>query len=282
MNRFPGPLCFIGGGNMARAIFDGARAAGVIDPAQVLVAEPDEHRRAHFNAAGVTAFADTPSALSALRTREGAHPGAILLAVKPQVLASVAPDLRAFTGADSTPRTLISILAGTTTAKLQAAISNSIHIIRAMPNTPAQVLQGATALCLGPGVTWDHAASAELLFRAVGPVVVRIDERLMDAFTALASSGPAYLFYLANAMIDAGVKLGFDPATSDRLVRQTITGAAALLAQSTSPPADLIAAVKSKGGTTEAALNVLARENVHNAFIAALTAARDRGRELSQ
>lgn len=277
-------LCIIGGGTMARAIFDGATAAGVLSPQQVIIAEPDQARRADFLSKGAATFSTTADALQELRARElrADDPALILLAIKPQVLPQVAPDLRDFLAKDATPRTLISILAGTPTTKLTAELSHPIRLIRAMPNMPAQIRRGVTALCLGPNTTWDHAAIAETLFRAVGPAVVRIDESLMDAFTALAGSGPAYLFYLAQGMVDAGTELGFDRATSTQIVQQTLAGSAALFAESTKPAAELLAGVQSKGGTTEAAMNVLARERVHHAMVQAITAARDRGRELSQ
>jgi pyrroline-5-carboxylate reductase len=283
MERITSDLCIIGGGNMARAIIDGGVASNVLDATSIIVAEPQPERRAQFLSRGVATFGTAHDALAELRARESLRhqAGLILLAVKPQVLAEVATDLAAFTADDAAPRAVISILAGKTTATLATAIQHPVHLIRAMPNTPAQVRQGATALCLGPNTTWEHASAAEALFGGVGPLVIRIDESLMDAFTAVAASGPAYLFFLAQAMIDAGVHLGFDRDTATRMVKQTLVGSAALFAESGAAPADLIAGVKSKGGTTEAALNVLARENVHDAVVAALTAARDRGRELA-
>src|SRR5690606_13250813 len=154
-------------------------------------------------------------------------------------------------------------------------------VVRAMPNLPARIRQGATAICLGDGAAPGDDDFALALFRGIGPLVLRIDESLMDAFTAVAGSGPAYLFYLAEAMTRAATELGFDAPAAREIVKATLAGSASLLAQSSESPADLRAAVTSKGGTTEAATTVLDNAGVMNAIVRAITAARDRGRELA-
>jgi pyrroline-5-carboxylate reductase len=149
-----------------------------------------------------------------------------------------------------------------------------------MPNLPAAIGEGATAVALGEGARPGDEALAMRIFGAIGPVVERIDERLMDAFTAVAGSGPAYLFYLAEAMSRSAVALGFEPAAADRMVRQTLAGAALLLRGSAESPAALRGRVTSKGGTTEAAVNVLDGAGAMGAIERAVAAAEKRGREL--
>jgi pyrroline-5-carboxylate reductase len=268
---------------MGRAIFEGALAAGVLDAASVVVAEPDPGRADHFAGRGAATFRGVPDAIEWLRDHEkSATPGVVLLAIKPQTLPQVGPELRREFDRCFDAHLLISILAGTPIAKIQSAVGDQARIIRAMPNMAAQIGRGATALWPGTNARDPDVQFASSLFRAVGSVFRLTDEGMMDAFTAVVGSGPAYLFFLANAMIDAAVTFGFNPATAWRIVGLTLAGSAELFEQSGTLPGELLATVQSKGGTTEAAMNILARERVHEAFIAALTAARDRGRELAR
>lgn len=267
------PLAIIGGGNMASAILTGATEAGVIDPARVTVAEPDPVRREPFR----NAFADAVSALAAADRLDGA-PAALLLAVKPQVFPVVARELApALSG--PAPRLVISILAGTTSRVIAAALGGRCRVIRVMPNTPAQLRRGMSAIAMGDSATSEDVAVARAIFNAVGRTI-EIDEDLIDAFTAVAGSGPAYVFYLAEAMVQAASSLGLSAEHADLAVRQTIAGAAELLANDTRSPADLRAAVTSKNGTTFAATTTLDNRGVMLAVQAAITAARDRGREI--
>lgn len=268
-------LAFIGGGNMAQALVQGAIASG--DPSlaagRLMVVEPDAARRAWFEQRRVGVLEHARDLAGRLT------PGSqLVLAVKPQSLRSAAADLA---GIDL-DRVVISILAGTASLRVREALGGLPRVVRAMPNTPARVAQGATALALGDTARPGDEALAERLFKGVGPLVVRIDESLMDAFTAVAASGPAYLLYLAQAMSEAAVKLGFAPETADRIVRQTLAGSAELLRQSSESPEELRARVTSKGGTTEAAIRVLDAAGQLDAVVRAITAARDRGRELDR
>lgn len=276
------PLAVIGGGNMGRAIVAGAIAANALDPARVIVAEIDPGKHAAFTTLGVAVTTSAAFAGAWLRQRDEPHPGQVLLAVKPQMLSAAASEVFPACGHDS--RVIISILAGTTTTRIAGAAAQlgvrSPRVVRAMPNLPAAIGKGATAVCLGAGTHEADASMALALFRGIGPVVQRIDENLMDAFTAVAGSGPAYLFYLAQAMIDGARVVGFDESAARSVVAQTLDGAAAMLAASTDPPAILRAAVTSKGGTTAAATSVLDQRAVAQAICDAIVAARDRGREL--
>ncbi len=258
-----------------------------------------------------------PGALADIKESYGlaACGGQVLLAVKPQMLGEVGEQLRPHLQA--MPRVVISILAGMPTAKIAQALSGGTGadgsggcrggaalgsatqgapdvadakpsttaphvcpVIRVMPNTPARLRKSMTAISYGAGANAAHGSLAYDLFASIGEVV-KIDESLMDGFTALSGSGPAYVFYLAEAMMRAAQEVGFDRITADRVVRQTIAGAAGLLMDSHEPPEALRAAVTSKGGTTEAAVGELDRSKAMEAVVRAIVAGRDRGRELA-
>ena len=205
------------------------------------------------------------------------HPGAAegaVVAVKPD---DVEPACRAV--ADTgTPRVL-SIAAGVTLASLGSWLGPDVRVVRAMPNTPALVGAGAAAIAPGATATDDDLAWAESLLSAVG-TVVRVPERLLDAVTGLSGSGPAYVFLVAEALIDAGVLSGLPRPTSAALVVQTLLGSARLLAESGDGPEALRAAVTSPGGTTAAGLRALEDRAVRGAFLAAVQAATERSRQL--
>jgi pyrroline-5-carboxylate reductase len=266
-------IACIGGGNMATALITGSLRAGILKPADWSVAEPEGARRAVLERLGLRTVPRAADLTLGPRTQ-------LLLAIKPQALAEVARDASSL---DLKDRVIITILAGTPSERVRAVLGGAGRVVRAMPNLPATLGQGCTAVALGAGALAGDDALALRLFAAVGPVVERVEESLMDAFTSVAGSGPAYLFYLAEAMTRAAVSLGFDPGLADRVVRQVIAGSAAMLnADPERPASDLRAAVTSKGGTTEAACAVLDAARVRDAFLRALTAARDRGRELAQ
>jgi len=274
------PLAIIGGGHMGGALARGGVASGALDRGLLMVAEPDDARRAALAAAGIPACATAPDALGWLRVADrGSAEGQVLLAVKPQMLAAAAAELApTMAGA---PRIVISILAGTPSAKVRAALGDAARVVRAMPNLPVSVGLGVTAVARGAGAAEGDEAFAERLFGAVGEVIA-IDEAMMDAFTGVAGSGPAYVFYLAEAMVEAAVGLGFDRSAALLMVRGTVTGAAALLAERAAEPGDLRAAVTSRGGTTAAAIGVLDAAGVGGHIAAAIRAARDRGAELGR
>lgn len=275
----PIPLAVIGGGTMAHAVLRGALEAGVLSAPSVAVAEPESAKRDVFRALGVRAHKHAGDLLQWLvQTEPGAGQGVLLLAVKPQTLVEVAREVRALL--PPARRVVYSILAGTPSARVRGLLGEQTAVVRLMPNTPIAVRRGTTAVAVGDGAREGDEALAFEVFGALGRVV-RIDEPLMDAFTAVAGSGPAYLFYLAEAMARAAREVGFDSDTAEWAVRWTLSGAAALLDATDQPPATLRAAVTSKGGTTAAATSVLDAAGVMEAFVKAVTAARDRGRELS-
>ena len=197
----------------------------------------------------------------------------LLLAVKPQAFPEAANELRGRMGEGVV---VVSVMAGVTIARIGAALGVHGAVVRAMPNMAAAVRGSVTAMAGA-----DGGGFAERLLGAVGSVV-RIDEELMDAFTAVASSGPAYVFYLAEAVREGAVKAGFEAGVADAITRGMIEGASRVLMSDLAPAGELRARVTSKGGTTEAAVSVLEERGTKQAVIDAIIAARDRGRELGR
>jgi len=181
--------------------------------------------------------------------------------------------------AASGPRRVLSIAAGVRLDALQGAVGHDVAVIRAMPNTPALVGAGASAICAGVGAGEDDLEWARDLLGSVGIVEV-VGEHLMDAVTGLSGSGPAYVFLVAEAMIEAGVLAGLPRDVADRLTRQTLLGASTLLADTEATPEGLRAGVTSPGGTTAAGLRTLEDRAVRAAFIAAVESAARRSAEL--
>lgn len=268
-------LTIIGGGNMGSAIAAGAIHAEVLAPDAITVIEPDDRKHAALAGLGVHALRELPSGADSLRLGER-----LLLAVKPQsfdVLAALLRDRPVLKGAG-----VLSIMAGVTTARLKAALPEARSVVRLMPNLPASVGQGITAITFdaADAPPADDLDFADQLFSAVGSIV-HLPEHLMDGFTALAGTGPAYVFYLAEALLHGAQRLGFSPDMADIIVRQTLLGSSVLLAGSDHTATELRAAVTSKGGTTAAASAVLDGAHITDAFTRALQAAEARGRELS-
>ncbi|MDZ4830026.1 MAG: pyrroline-5-carboxylate reductase [Phycisphaerae bacterium] len=259
-------LAVFGFGNIGQAVVEGARSERVLAASEILVVEPDDARRAIARALGCEV------STSAAAARDVTN---VLLAVKPQSFPALAPTL----GDRSSRTILISVMAGLRSERIRDAVGKEHAVVRAMPNTPCKVRQGMTAIALGAGAIAGDETFAARIFSAIGRVV-RVDEAEFDAVTAVSGSGPAYVFLLAEAWEDAAISLGFDRTTARELVRQTILGAAAMLADRSVDAADLRAAVTSKGGTTAAALAVLEARGLRETLRAAITAAEQRGRDL--
>ena len=202
----------------------------------------------------------------------------LVLVVKPQDMGALCDEI-----ADHVrPGALVvSLAAGITTSFLEERLADGVPVVRVMPNTPALVDQGMSAISPGEHCDEEHLAEAEALLGTVGKVV-RVEEKHLDAVTAVSGSGPAYLFYVAEAMIEAGVFLGMPRSTATELVVQTFYGAATMLRETGEHPSVLRENVTSPGGTTVAALRTLDDHKVRAAFISALEAARDRSHELGQ
>ncbi|MCC7387618.1 MAG: pyrroline-5-carboxylate reductase [Phycisphaerales bacterium] len=273
------PLLVIGGGNMGRAIVQGAVRAGTLAGGAVVVLEPDGAKHAAFLELGCAAHAQADPAVREFKTLEAEHAdGLVLLSVKPQMLGVVAETVGS--SLREPARLVMSVLAGATTTRLAEGFG--ARVVRLMPNTPAQIGLGITAMCAGPGATGTDLGVTRTLFASVGRVI-DLDEDLLDAFTAVAGSGPAYVYLLAEGMAAGAEAVGFTRPQAAELARATIIGAAGLLqGQPEVDPAALRAMVTSKGGTTAAALQVLDEGGVVGSIVGAIVAARDRGRELGR
>lgn len=262
-------LALLGGGRMGEALVAGLLDGGW-EPDTIAVAEVDADRRRQLEERfpGVRV---APSPAWAV-----ADADVVIVAVKPVDLADALEQATPSLGDDTL---VLSIAAGVPIAVLEAAASGR-PVVRAMPNTPALVGRAATAIAGGPSATEAHLALAEGILGAVG-IVVRVPEAHLDAVTGLSGSGPAYLFLVAEALIEAGVLAGLPRPTADALVRQTMLGSALLLADGENPER-LRAAVTSPGGTTAAGLHALETRGVRAAFLDAVRAAADRSRELGE
>lgn len=255
---------------MGEALVAGLVASGWA-PSDVAVAEVVEGRRDELAGRfpGMTVVASPADAAKGAAT--------VIVAVKPddvgEALGAAAPVLD--------PGALVlSIAAGVRIASLEE-LAPGHPVVRVMPNTPALVGKGAAAVAPGTHAGDEHLATAEEILGSVG-IVVRLGEELLDAVTGLSGSGPAYVFYLAEALRDAGRAEGLPADVADQLVSQTLLGAAALLADSGQAPEELRAAVTSKGGTTERAVQLLEERGVRAAFVDAVAAATRRSKELGE
>ncbi|MCA9277175.1 MAG: pyrroline-5-carboxylate reductase [Phycisphaerales bacterium] len=276
MKTLDAPILALGGGNMAHAILAGAIQAQQLTDGQVAVIDPNEERRSLF----ANAF-QGPGDASAWLASQPDHRPLVLLAVKPQMLREALPPLiEAMQVAQVRPCTFVSILAGSRIETIGSMLREGDRVIRVMTNTPAQIGQGMTAIANDNQPDPDDLCQVRALFEAVGEVIV-IPESLLDAFTAVAGSGPAYLFYLAEGMMRAAESIGFTAEQASTIVRQTLLGSSGLLARSMDTPGELRSKVTSKNGTTYAATTTLDDHKVMDAIVAALTAARDRGVELA-
>lgn len=264
----PVRLALLGGGKMGEALLGGLLASGWASAGELAVVEPVAARRAELAAAfpGVRLLDE----VAALRA-DGVD-GA-LVAVKPQHVESVC---RALGGR---ARRVLSIAAGVTIGRMESWLADGVAVVRAMPNTPALVGAGAAAIAPGTAAGGDDLAWAEGILGAVGRVE-RVPESLLDAVTGLSGSGPAYVFLVAEALVEAGVAVGLPRTAATTLALQTLLGSARLLVESGDSPEVLRAAVTSPGGTTAAGLRALEARAVRSAFIEAVVAATDRSREL--
>lgn len=264
-------IAFIGAGNMAMALIEGLIAARTFDESHIVASDPRSEllgqlARTH----GFTAAASNAEAVRAANV--------VVLSTKPQVFPVVLPELA---GALAHGPLVISIAAGVSLSAIEAKLGSAARVVRAMPNTPALVGVGATAIAAGTRATDADMEIAEAVFRAVG-IVTRVEERFMDAVTALSGSGPAYVFLLAEAMTEAGIAQGLPADVAAALAKQTVAGAGKLLGASSEPPATLRRNVTSPGGTTQAALERFEALGLRGIVSDAIGAATRRGHELGE
>jgi pyrroline-5-carboxylate reductase len=256
-----------GAGKMGEALISGLLRAGRAPSGVVAVVRRPERAEQLRAAYGISVLDPAEAAKQA---------GTLIIAVKPQdmmaMLDEIAPHVTAGT-------LVISVAAGITTGAIERRIGTEVPVVRVMSNTPVLVDQAMSVISPGAHAGPEHLARAEELLRPVGKVL-RIPESQQDAATALSGSGPAYVYFLVEAMVDAGILLGMPRGTAREMVIQAVYGAATMLRETGEHPVILREAVTSPAGTTISAIAELERHGVRAAFLAAIEAARDRGREL--
>jgi len=261
----------LGAGVMGGTILSGLLAAGT-DPMTLRVAEQRPRRQAELSTAhpGVAVVASAAEAVAGADT--------VLVAVKPQDVPEVLKEIAA---AVAPGALIVSVAAGVESATIERHLPDGHPVVRVMPNTPAAVGEGMAALAAGRHATAEHLDRASVILSAVGKVVV-VPEKYLDAVTAISGSGPAYVMFVVEAMIDAGVMLGLPRGTATELVVQTVFGSAKLLLATGQHPTVLRENVTSPGGTTTAALRELEAHRVKAAFLDAMEAACRRSEELGR
>lgn len=261
-------VAVLGAGVMGEALLTGLLRSGRT-PEDLLVAERRPDRAAELRAKyGVPVVSNVEAATQA---------DTLLLVVKPQDMGALLEEISDAVGTDTL---VISLAAGITTSFVESRLVEGVAVVRVMPNTPALVDEGMSAISAGSSCDEAHLEAAETLLSSVGRVL-RVPEKQQDAVTAISGSGPAYIYYVVEAMIEAGVLLGLPRATSSELVVQTLVGAAKMLRETGEHPTVLRENVTSPAGTTVAALRELDDHKVRAAFLSAMVAARDRSRELA-
>ncbi|GAA4057092.1 pyrroline-5-carboxylate reductase [Nonomuraea soli] len=261
-------IAILGTGKMGEALLSGLLRAGFKPGDVMATVRRPERAQALKETYGVQIVSNTEAAKNA---------DTLILAVKPQDMAALLAEIGPFVPAG---RLVISSAAGITTSFVEQRLDADVPVVRVMSNTPIKFDEAMSVISAGAHAGEEHLKLTEALLKPVGKVL-RIPESQQDAATALSGSGPAYFFYLVEAMVDAGILLGMPRAAALDMVTQSIVGAAIMLRDSGEHPVILREAVTSPGGTTIAAIAELERHSVRAAFLAAIEAARDRGRELA-
>ena len=262
-------ICFIGGGNMAQALIGGLLSRG-LPTTRITVSDPVEQIRHVLEEKGIQTTADN---LEAIKNAD-----VVVLAVKPQVLATVLQPLKGLLS----DKLVISIIAGAEIQTISDLIGGSQRIVRVMPNTPALVQTGAHGIYASEAVGKQDRELTSQILAATGLTIWLDNEAQIDAVTAVSGSGPAYFFYLMESMIRAGKNLGLEEKVATALTLQTALGAAQMAITSSNSPSELRKNVTSPNGTTQAALEVFDRAQISQNIQAALAAAQKRSQELAQ
>ncbi len=262
-------VAIIGAGVMGETLLSGLLRAGT-PPSDLVVIEKRAEHAEYLRTKYAVEVVDSTAAAGEAET--------VVLVVKPQDMAEVLDELSPLLGPS---QLLVSLAAGINTSFIEARIPEGVAVVRVMANTPALVDEGMAAISAGSHCADEHLARVEAILSATGRVI-RVPERQQDAVTAISGSGPAYLFFVVEAMIEAGVHLGLPRSTAAELVVQTVVGSAKLLRETGEHPTVLRERVTSPGGTTASAIRQLENHKVRAAFITAMEAARDRSRELAE
>ena len=261
-------IAILGAGKMGEALASGLLRAGTVRPDQIVAAARRADRAEQLrDAYGIEVLSAAQAATKA---------ETLVIAVKPQDMEALLAEVSPVVTAD---QLVISVAAGITTSYIGRRLTGEVPVVRVMSNTPVLVDEAMSVISPGPHATEQHLRRAEELLRPVGKVL-RIPESQQDAATALSGSGPAYVYFLVEAMVDAGILLGMPRQNALEMVKQAVYGAATMLRDSGEHPVLLREAVTSPGGTTINAIRELERHGVRAAVLAAIEAARDRGREL--
>lgn len=261
-------IAILGAGQMGEALLSGLLRAGVVQPGEIVAAVRRAERAQQLrDAYGIDVMTAAEAAAKAQT---------LVITVKPQDMGALLDEIRS---AASPGKLIISVAAGITTAFIGRRLAGDVPVVRVMSNTPVLVDEAMSVISAGQHATDEHLRVAEELLRPVGKVL-RIPESQQDAATALSGSGPAYVYFLVEAMVDAGILLGMPRANALEMVKQAVFGAATMLRDSGEHPVLLREAVTSPGGTTINAIRELERHGVRAAVLAAIEAARDRGHEL--
>jgi pyrroline-5-carboxylate reductase len=260
-------IAIFGGGKIGEALLAGL-LRGSHERTQIVVVEKNAPRAQYLTKTHGVSVVDVPTAVARAHT--------LLIAVKPQDIDTLLDEL----GEHVQPRHLvISVAAGVRTARIEKALADAVPVVRCMPNTPALVDEAMTVISAGAHADAAHLAVAESVLGVVGKVI-ELPEAQLDAVTALSGSGPAYFFYLVEAMIDAGILLGLPRTVAAELIVQTAIGSAKMLRDTGEHPVQLREAVTSPGGTTIAAIRELEKHGVRAAMLDAIEAASERSRQL--
>jgi len=263
-------IAILGAGKMGEALASGLLRAGVVAPAEILAAARRPERAEQLRATyGI-------EVLSAAKAADLA--ATLVIAVKPQDMDALLDEISPVVTAD---KLVISVAAGITTEFIGRRLADDVPVVRVMSNTPVLVDEAMSVISAGPHASEMHLRRAEELLRPVGKVL-RIPESQQDAATALSGSGPAYVYFLVEAMVDAGILLGMPRATALEMVKQAVYGAATMLRDSGEHPVLLREAVTSPGGTTIRAIRELEQAGVRAAFLNAINAAMERSKELAR
>jgi pyrroline-5-carboxylate reductase len=262
---------FIGAGNMAEAMIGGLVRGKHVQPNRITASDPRKERLEELRVAlGIEATQNNRDIAERCSL--------VVLSVKPQIMDKILREV----GDQMKPGTLVvSIAAGVDTETIEESLPDGVRVVRAMPNTPAMVGAGATAISAGKHATPEDMATAKALFDAIG-ITVELDESHLDAVTGLSGSGPAYIFLILEALADAGVKVGLSRRNAQRLAAQTVMGSAKMLLETDEHPGRLKDMVTSPGGTAIAGLHTLEQGGLRTTLINAVETATKRAQELGR
>ncbi|MFC1714708.1 pyrroline-5-carboxylate reductase [Candidatus Poribacteria bacterium] len=263
-------LGFIGVGNMGEALLRGIIGSGLMSPADIFASDADSKKLSGLS--DELGIAAVESNCELVRKAS-----VILFALKPNVIKAVLSEV---SPCFSPPKWCISIVTGTSTGVIESILQANVPVVRVMPNTPAMVYEGMAAICPGKYADEEHTQKTQQILQAVGKAII-VQEKLMDAVTALSGSGPAFVYLVIESLTDAGLKLGLSYADAATLAAQTVIGAGRMVVDTEEHPAVLKNKVTSPGGTTAAGLYHLERNGVRAAIIDAVAAAAARAKELS-